>query len=119
MVAELGNPQLTDVPDVHRAVAHVTCAIDDVVLKSMPPKCNPVTVTELAPVEGMFCNILETTGASNVKCDSCVPTTAPSVSCIAVNNASLCEVTHDTDVLDDHAEVPQKLTVCIAVLEKL
>lgn len=55
VAAELPNPHTTDVEDDHDEVAQPTCATADDAVGPTVAKLSPVTVTEVAPVNGQFC----------------------------------------------------------------
>jgi hypothetical protein len=71
--------QLTVVDEVHALVVHGPSSDTALEVKSLGPKCNPVTVTEAPSEKGLFRIAFETTGASKLKIESPVPTRAPTV----------------------------------------
>ena len=65
--------------EVQAAVAHEPLEITAVAVPSKLPNSRPDTVTDVRPVWAKLLGVAESTGASNVKTEEPVPTTAPTL----------------------------------------
>ena len=87
-------------------VAHAAVTIEAVAEKSRLPNCNPDTVTEVAPVDGMlYGKLAEVTAESNVNTELAVPATAATVTEVDGRLEAASCIMHVNDVLVNHESV--------------
>jgi hypothetical protein len=86
-------------------------------VKSLEPKFRPVTVMDAVPLEGRFFSADETTGASKLNNELCVPLTAWTVSFVPTSVDRTALVLQTAEVAELHIEVEHALPESDAVAE--